>query len=1033
MTVEQSPLEHFSQKQQQLRNQSKNAVQPSNNSGVIDLTNDGAEKEDDLQKAIALSLKEQQKVLGGQVSIEDQDISRVVEASLAESKAVGTKRKRGEVWQDPPNPHDRKRNSDWPVGLKNVGNTCWFSAVIQSLFHLPVFRRLVLNFVPQKEWTLDIPDTKERRNLLFMQELRKLFALMACTKRKYVDPSQALEELKEAFPDSSGTDSQQDVSEFSHKLLEWLEEAFKLDASNLYSSAEKSDIVVELPELQRNPRNPMLDLFYGHFLSEGHNEGRTFSNEEAFGQYPLQVNGFNDIHESLEAAMAQEIESCHDVMSKSGQESWFTCLPPVLLFELSRFQFNQLLGRPEKIHNKLEFPEIIYMDRYMEYNKNITRGKREEVRKLKVQRDRLQNNLEKYLSYGSGPKRLPLYDVLQYTLEFVESKNITDISSPAVSCDDVEMASPASAASMGNESPCNSPNKVPANDFPLSSTPPVTNFHQGHGNSMVSADECEQMQEGEPPPETVPSPQHVSDVEFRVLQSCLKRWRMEVENDVKELQDQINRIDSKIREIYSEETLLKKPYRLHAVLVHEGQAASGHYWAYVYCPRRRLWLKFNDVTVTDATWAELQKDSMGGHHYASAYCLMYLDKQRPELFEVENECEIMGPESLEELPKDLQRYVEDDNHAFQLELEQWDVEQSRKKDSSTMTTLGGGDGECTIVAEKRMVFGDSCPVRPTVSTLASEHASIPLKTTLSKVDQLAKTINAVGIAKALDEVVRCEALRLKRIARTMSPTEDLRLQHIGVYLLLNSDNSDMFLQWSVLEQYSIPELAETNNGHLLRLEVINRLEKLKQTLNENCIAEYRVWHEIYHKFRKLVTLFILGVQSYHNKEYHHGLASMISCCNYNSSLISSHSGEKRGLNRKLLAHYRRQCVLRVNEMAAAQFESQNLKDVQDALDVVDAYVVPSMEFLTAQDAFESDGLAVEEIRNRWCTMLGEDMESEKQEMLRPCLHKLLDPGSDYPRSPSAPLLRISDLDDSFRQTMLLIVKSGEYNIALQTK
>lgn len=56
---------------------------------------------------------------------------RVVEASLAESKAVGTKRKRGEAWQDPVNPHDRKRNGDWPVGLKNVGNTCWFSAVIQ--------------------------------------------------------------------------------------------------------------------------------------------------------------------------------------------------------------------------------------------------------------------------------------------------------------------------------------------------------------------------------------------------------------------------------------------------------------------------------------------------------------------------------------------------------------------------------------------------------------------------------------------------------------------------------------------------------------------------------------------------------------------------------------------------------------------------------------------------------------------------------------------------------------------------------------
>lgn len=49
-------------------------------------------------------------------------------------------------------------------------------------------------------------------------------------------------------------------------------------------------------------------------------------------------------------------------------QHWFTELPPVLTFELSRFEFNQALGRPEKIHNKLEFPQVLYLDRYgLEY------------------------------------------------------------------------------------------------------------------------------------------------------------------------------------------------------------------------------------------------------------------------------------------------------------------------------------------------------------------------------------------------------------------------------------------------------------------------------------------------------------------------------------------------------------------------------------------------------------------------------------------------------------------------------------------
>ena len=32
---------------------------------------------------------------------------------------------------DPVNPYERQRLDGCPVGLKNVGNTCWFSAVIQ--------------------------------------------------------------------------------------------------------------------------------------------------------------------------------------------------------------------------------------------------------------------------------------------------------------------------------------------------------------------------------------------------------------------------------------------------------------------------------------------------------------------------------------------------------------------------------------------------------------------------------------------------------------------------------------------------------------------------------------------------------------------------------------------------------------------------------------------------------------------------------------------------------------------------------------
>ena len=89
-----------------------------------------------------------------------------------------------------------------------------------------------------------------------MRELRRIFALLIASKRKYIDPTKAVDILKEAFtswlmsfiiiinivssfPDrvpASGqvgqnaeAGAQQDVSEFQHKLLEWLEDAFKHD------------------------------------------------------------------------------------------------------------------------------------------------------------------------------------------------------------------------------------------------------------------------------------------------------------------------------------------------------------------------------------------------------------------------------------------------------------------------------------------------------------------------------------------------------------------------------------------------------------------------------------------------------------------------------------------------------------------------------------------------------------------------------------------------------------------------------------
>lgn len=55
---------------------------------------------------------------------------RALEAS-AEENAARMKRKRCEGQSEMCSPAEWIRQDDWPVGIRNVGNTCWFSAVIQ--------------------------------------------------------------------------------------------------------------------------------------------------------------------------------------------------------------------------------------------------------------------------------------------------------------------------------------------------------------------------------------------------------------------------------------------------------------------------------------------------------------------------------------------------------------------------------------------------------------------------------------------------------------------------------------------------------------------------------------------------------------------------------------------------------------------------------------------------------------------------------------------------------------------------------------
>ncbi|XP_026938061.1 ubiquitin carboxyl-terminal hydrolase 28 isoform X3 [Sagmatias obliquidens] len=922
---------------------------------VIDLTHDN---KDDLQAAIALSLLESPKI-----QADGRDLNRMHEATSAETKR--SKRKRCEVWGENPNPNDWRRVDGWPVGLKNVGNTCWFSAVIQSLFQLPEFRRLVLSYSLPQNVLENCPSHTEKRNIVFMQELQYLFALMMGSNRKFVDPSAALDLLKGAF--RSPEEQQQDVSEFTHKLLDWLEDAFQLAVNVNSNPRNKSE-------------NPMVQLFYGTFLTEGIHEGKPFCNNETFGQYPLQVNGYRNLDECLEGAMVEgDIEllpSDHSV--KYGQERWFTKLPPVLTFELSRFEFNQSLGQPEKIHNKLEFPQIIYMDRYMYRSKELVRSKRECIRKLKEEIKVLQQKLERYVKYGSGPARFPLPDMLKYVIEFASTKPASENSA---SQSDARMTLPLSSE------------HCPASDLISKESTSKESTSQDAESTFSSEGSLHKSKVANQPltpsrssmeMPSHPAPRTVTDEEINFVKTCLQRWRSEIEQDIQDLKNCIASTTQTIEQMYCDPLLRQVPYRLHAVLVHEGQANAGHYWAYIYNQPRQVWLKYNDISVTESSWEELERDSYGGLRNVSAYCLMYINDKLPH-FSAEaapNELDQMSGE-VEALSVELKHYIQEDNWRFEQEVEEWEEEQSCKiPQMESSTSSASQDFSSSQESSVASSHGARC--------LSSEHAVIVKEQTAQAIANTARAYEKSGVEAALSEAFHEEYSRLYQLAKeTPTSHSDPRLQHVLVYFFQN-EAPKRVVERTLLEQFADKNLSYDERSISIMKVAQAKLKEIGP--DDMNMEEYKKWHEDYSLFRKVSVYLLTGLELYQKGKYQEALSYLVYAYQSNAALLMK--GPRRGVKESVIALYRRKCLLELNAKAASLFETNDEHSVTEGINVMNELIIPCIHLIINNDISKDDLDAIEIMRNHWCSYLGQDIAENLQLCLGEFLPRLLDPSAE---------------------------------------
>ncbi|PIA54181.1 hypothetical protein AQUCO_00900614v1 [Aquilegia coerulea] len=248
----------------------------------------------------------------------------VIEAEVAVRKVV-------DYWS-----YDSKKETGY-VGLKNQGATCYMNSLLQTLYHIPYFRKAVYHMPTTEN---DMPSGS------IPLALQSLFY-----KLQYSDNSVATKELTKSFGwDTYDSFMQHDVQELNRVLCEKLEVKMK-------------GTVVE---------GTIQQLFEGHHMNyiECINVDYKSTRKESFYDLQLDVKGCRDVYASFDKYVEVErLEGDNKYhaeqhgLQDAKKGVLFIDFPPVLQLQLKRFEYDFMRDTMVKINDRYEFPLQLDLDR----------------------------------------------------------------------------------------------------------------------------------------------------------------------------------------------------------------------------------------------------------------------------------------------------------------------------------------------------------------------------------------------------------------------------------------------------------------------------------------------------------------------------------------------------------------------------------------------------------------------------------------------------------------------------------------------